>query len=97
MKNILTVSKDKVRNEWDLPYGGTDDVEVILDEIIDNGRWSIHHHLIVRIEDKFYETSYSRAATECQDERPWEYDKVVEFVEVREVEKLVRVWEVVNK
>jgi len=94
MPNILTVPKETVVNEWLLPFEGNEefDVEVVEDDITDTGRWSVHHELTVRIKDKFYKTYYSKGATECQDERPFEYDKEVQFTEVKQVEKVVKVW-----
>lgn len=91
----LKVAKDVVKDEWGLPYDDSPehDVEILEDKIVDTGRWSIHHELTVRIGDKFYQTGYSVGATEYQEERAWEYDKEVEFTEVRKVEKLVTVWE----
>lgn len=43
--------------------------------------------------DAWRRTTYSRGATESQDERPWEYEKTVKATLVREVEKTVKVWE----
>lgn len=55
---------------WESNTGG----EIILNEMIDHSRWSVHHRLIFKFEDKYWETSYSVGATESQDESPWEYD-----------------------
>lgn len=55
----------------DILYGGQG---LISDDIIDHGRWSIHHDIVFEYQDKFYTTSYSVGATEQQDESPWEYD-----------------------
>jgi len=63
--------------------------EIIEDEIIDNSRWSIHYRLIFKKDDKYYQTFYSRGATESQDERPWEYEDKVECVEVEPYEKII--------
>ena len=91
----LKVDRDTVINIWDLPYGMNEDVdvEVLEDTQIGTTRWSIRHKLIVRIKDKFYSTTYAVAATECQDESPWQYEKEVVFTEVKQVEKVVKVWE----
>ena len=32
-------------------------------------------------------------ATECQEEYPWDDEPMVECIEVKQVEKLVKVWE----
>lgn len=85
-------SKDFLRYTLDLPYNK--DI-VLSNEIIENTRWSIIHSIVFKFEDKYYETSYSVGATEEQDEGPWEYDTEVECVEVRQVEKVVKVWEAV--
>jgi nitrogen fixation protein len=47
----------------------------LADRMIDKSRWSIHHELIFKFEDKFYIAPYSRGATEYQDEVPWQYEK----------------------
>ena len=79
-------SKDYLRNELDLPYGA------ILDKIIDTTRWSIIHEIVFEDNGKFYQTTYSEGATECQDERPWEYKDEVECYEVELREVKVKKW-----
>ncbi|MGG0757534.1 hypothetical protein [Brevibacillus laterosporus] len=82
--------------EYGLPEEGYDGVEVILDQIVDQSRWSIYHDIIFKWTDgKYYSTGYSVGATECQDEAPWEYMDEVECTEVHQVEKIVKVWEAV--
>lgn len=51
-----------------------DEFEVIKDEIVDTSRWSNIYEMIFKYDDRFYQTSYSVGATECQDERPYEYE-----------------------
>jgi hypothetical protein len=65
------------------------------DEIVGHGRWTVRHSAVLKIDGKFYQTTYSVGATEQQDERPWEYEKDVECVEVEQVTRLVEVtsWE----
>lgn len=94
----MKVDVDTVRDDWQLPYEGspTHDVEVIENNITGNGRWDIHMELIVRIGTKFYRVGWSKGATESQWHKPWEYEKEVEFTEIRSVEKVVRVWEEVK-
>lgn len=78
----------------------TDNLEVVSDEITSTSRWSVHRDLIFKEKStgKFYETGYSRGATEQQDESPFEYEPdEVECVEVRPVEKTVTVYEAVNE
>lgn len=62
---------------------------VVLDEITDTGRWSIHHDLIFKKDDKLYQTTYSVGATESQDEQPWEYEDFVTCTEVEAYYKTV--------
>ena len=81
-----TFSKDYLMNELDLPW------TAIHDEIVDTGRWSIHHRIVFQDNGKFYSTHYSVGATESQDERPWEYDNEVECSEVELKEVIVKKW-----
>jgi len=85
-KAIKIFSKDYLRNELDLPYSA------IKNDIIDNSRWSIYHEIIFKDGDKFYRTSYSVGATECQDESPWEYDDEIECTEVELKQVMVTKW-----
>lgn len=77
---------------WDLglPY------DALEDTIIDNSRWSIHHKIIFKYEDKFYEAYYSVGATESQDEGPWDYEDEVDCTEVKQVEVMTKQWLPVN-
>lgn len=81
----------------ELPYASVGEIvdgfEVISKNICDTSRWSIVYAMVVKYEDKLYETSYSVGATEQQDEQPWEYNDEVEFVEVRPVEKTITTYE----
>lgn len=83
--------------------GLPDDAEegvVISDLITGKSRWSIIHTLVFRLPDQppgeAWRVSYSRGATESQDEGPWDYEKTVTATLVREVEKTVKVWEPVD-
>jgi hypothetical protein len=70
----------------------------IYHEILGNRRWSIDHWIVFPFQDKFYSSTYSVGATECQDESPYEYDEDwVECKEVVQVEKTIKVWENVKK
>lgn len=71
---------------WDGWYNaGGIYVETVKDEIVDTSRWSIHHEIIFRDinEDKYYSVSYSKGATEMQEESP--FDDEPDDVEVSEV------------
>ena len=72
-----------------------DEVDGLIEETItDTSRWSVNYDAIFEHEGQFYRTSYSRGATEQQDESPFEFDEdEIECEEVEQVEKLVKVWE----
>ena len=64
--------------------------ELISNEMYDTSRWSIWYEMIFKFESKFYQTTYSRGATESQDESPYEYDgPEVECIEVKPVTKTI--------
>lgn len=84
--NKIKFSKDYLTNELDLPYSA------IYDEVTDNSRWSIYHTCVFENNGKFYMAEYSVGATECQDERPWEYKDEVECTEVELKEVIVKKW-----
>lgn len=73
----------------DVLWGDVEGVEIVVNEIFDTSRWSTHHSLIFKKDGRYYRTSYSRGATEQQDEGPWEYEDQVECVEVEPYEKTV--------
>ena len=68
------------------------DFKLVHSELVDTGRWS---HIYERVYQdlstgKYWSTSYSTGATECQDESPYEYDgDVIKFTEVVPVEHTV--------
>lgn len=62
---------------------------ILRNEQVDNTRWSIVYDLVFKHDGKLYQTSYSRGATEQQDESPWQYDDEVECTEVEAYEKTV--------
>jgi hypothetical protein len=62
-------------------------------KLVDKSRWESIYEAVYLIDEKFYLGSYSKGSTEYQ-ETDWNQE--VELVEVREVEKIVKVWEVVS-
>lgn len=76
-----------MKDELGLPYGNA-----IVDNIVDTTRWSIIHEIVFEDNGKFYSATYSEGATECQDERPWEYESEVECEEVELREVVVKKW-----
>ena len=87
MEKVKVFSKDYLVNELDLPWHNT-----IVNRIIDTTRWSIVHEIVFEDQGKFYMTTYSEGATECQDERPWEYDDEIKCTEVELKEVKVKKW-----
>ena len=83
--------KRELLRELDLPWSAKED------EIIGHSRWSVEHKIIFDYNDKFYQTTYSIGATEMQEERSWENEEEVECQEVRQVDKIIKVWEPVNE
>ena len=82
------------KQSQDILYGKDAGYEIVLDDIIDNSRWSIIHSIVIKniTNGKFFESSYSVVATEQQDESPWEYEKIVEWVEVFAQKKEITVY-----
>lgn len=80
-----------------LPYEAPEGGEVITDRLVSNSRWSIRHEIIFRLPGQSpgeaWRAHYSVGATEQQAEGPWEYEDEVEATLVREVERVVKVWE----
>lgn len=87
MSNKIILHKDYLIDELDLPDSA------IRDTIIDTTRWSIIHEIIFSHDNKFWKTTYSVGATENQDESPWEYETLVECIEVELVEKTIKTWQ----
>ena len=74
-------------------YGDHEDWETVETSITEATRWSIckigvFKHLPT---GRFYSMFWSKAATEMQDEQPFEYAKP-NLTEVHQVEKLVKKW-----
>lgn len=74
----------------DVLWEGNKDVKIIKNEIYDTRRWSQDYELIFQYEGSFYQTCYSRGATEQQDEQPFEYEgDEIECTEVEPFETIV--------
>lgn len=88
MARTKVFNKDYLMDELDLPYENT-----IVNRIVNTTRWSIIHEIVFEDNGKFYMTTYSEGATECQDESPWEYDDdEVKCTEVELKEVKVKKW-----
>lgn len=56
--------------------------QMVCDNVIGSGRWTITHEIVFSFQGKLYQTSYRTGSTEMQDERPWEYEDEVTCTEV---------------
>lgn len=73
-----------------------DGLKVVQDRILDTGRWTVNHELVFQELEtsKFYLTYFRIAATENQDERPFEFDPdMILCEEVFPKEKIIIVYE----
>lgn len=93
----MKVSSDVAKELLDLMVGGNTkewvdvdneqfpvNFEMVQSELVDTSRWSNIHEVVYKDLDsgKFYSSTYSVGATECQDERPYENDgDEIEFTE----------------
>lgn len=94
--HVTKIFKTDFLLDMGLPYDAPTGGKIISKEIVETTRWSIVYALIVHFPDQpdceAWEFVYSEGATECQDEKPWEYEDEVEATLVREKEVLVRKW-----
>jgi hypothetical protein len=91
MKETLKLTEQEARMIiWD----DDENFKIINQSIVDTTRWSIITNIIVQRQSdgKFFKSCYSKGATECQDERPYEGEDPV-FEEVFPVEKTVTIYE----
>lgn len=75
----------KFPKEWlrdNVAWGPGGGVVLIYNKTVDTTRWSTVHEAVFQFEGVYYKTSYRNAATECQEEQPYEYDDDVVEVEV---------------
>lgn len=80
-------------------WGDTDEWKEISRDIFDTSRWENHYEGIFKHKPsgKHYTVSWSEGATECQETELFAYaGDEVEFIEVHQVEKTVKVWEPVG-
>lgn len=57
--------------------------DLLVNELVDNTRWSLMYRRVFCWGEKYYETYFSVGATECQDEGP--YDNEPDEIECDEV------------
>ena len=83
----------------EMVYEDSDKLIQVENKISGNSRWSVKYEAIFKDVEtgKHYRSSYSKGATESQEESPYEYDNdEIEVTEVKQVEKMVKVWEEVK-
>jgi len=86
----MNISKEDAR---ELVYGDLEGWETVESEIVDVLRWSnIYRGIFKSPEGKHYSLEWAEAATEQQDELPFEYDDP-ELVEVKAIPTMVIKWE----
>lgn len=87
----LVLTKEDARL---LIWGDLEGFTVIKREMTDHTRWSIHYDVVVQREKdgKFFSDSYSKGATEQQDERPYEYTEP-NFTEVFPKQVTITIYE----
>jgi len=78
----------------DVVWGDHEDWEKVESEVVDNNRWSIIHEGVFKHipTGKNYKVDWCVGATEMQDEKPFEYEDEVEFVEVEQKPVTVMRW-----
>ncbi len=62
-------------------------------QFYNKSRWHTNYTIVFECESKFYRTWYSEGNTEYQEIEPWEGKLEVCCEEVKQVEKIVKVWE----
>lgn len=87
---MLNLSREKSR---EIVCDDSEDFTVINDKIVDQSRWSLLHEIVVQHNDtkKFYKSRYSIAATEMQDELPYQYTYPY-WVEVKPKEVTITIY-----
>jgi len=71
--------------------------KILENKLVDTTRWAHVYSMVFLHEGKFYQTFYNVGATECQNERPYEYEEDdIECPEVVPVEKTIIVYESVK-
>ena len=83
--------------EWEMPYEAPPGGTIINDTHAGSTRWATVHKLIFTLPKQpagtAWQIRYCKAATEYQDQDPWNSSKEVVAELVHEVERTVKVWE----
>ena len=93
----MKIPKETAQEFAWMSVGGTlDGFTIVEKKLVDHTRWSVVYTIVIEKDGRFYTTSYSKGATESQDESPFEYDGAeIDFKEVKKVDKLVSTWEAI--
>jgi hypothetical protein len=93
---LLDLSVGDSTEDWDDDGEGFPRFKKVFEDLIDTSRWSNIYYVVYEDLDtgKYWGSSYSVGATECQDESAYENDgDEIEFNEVFRVTKTVTVYE----
>lgn len=98
-RELLDLSRGDSTEGWESQSEWKDiKLELVKEKLEDTSRWSKIYSRIYKDLNtgKFYHTTFSVGATECQDETPYEYDgDTIEFQEVVPVEKTIITYQAV--
>jgi hypothetical protein len=89
----MKVNEEKAR---DIVFDDCETWELITKDIIGTSRWSTILRGVFKNEDKYYQVEWEEGATEMQASIPFECQVEVEFIEVEEVEKTVKVFQPIS-
>ena len=88
------VKSSILKNEWDLPFEGTDEIVIVLNEWRHKNRWSNTFELVIHdLHNDTYWSMLYDIGTGDEGERAWQYTKEVELTRVvpKVVEKTIYV------
>lgn len=87
----LTLTKEQARM---IIWGDSYEYTEVYNKTTDKSRWSVICEIVIKrnSDGKFFMDTYQKAATECQDEQPYEYTEP-DFTEVFPVVKTIIVYE----
>jgi hypothetical protein len=90
-RETLNFSAQKAR---DIIFDDDEEFVVVETEQIGNSRWSLHYRAIVHraLDDKYFAVTYSKGATEQQEQRPFDDEPPV-FTQVFPTIKTITVYE----
>jgi len=77
--STIKLPKDLARDlAWEMEGSSFEDsghsFKVIVNEQVDSSRWMAICHLVIKMDDQFYDVTYEKGLTEMQDNGPFEDD-----------------------